>query len=216
MTASLPLAHLGVDGRPCAVHGEPSADAVMTFAVIGSRVTSFNHDIASKLQGLMMALDEMHELLAATLTTDVRCALETAQTALVEATACLSQNRALTRTTTRTRAPVRQVIETASQRFGITLRGAVPEADVEAAIPLLAHGIGLALDAIAGAGRARALDVVASASEGTLTLELTTAAEARPNAADALGLAAFVVAGAGGALHCRDAQHLVVRLPIVA
>jgi peptide/nickel transport system substrate-binding protein len=57
----------------------PIDDAIGQLAAIGSRTPGFNHDIASKIQGVMMALDEIVEL---SRDVDVQRAAETAQTAL--------------------------------------------------------------------------------------------------------------------------------------
>ena len=38
------------------------SDGVLAWAAVGSRISGFHHDSASKLQSLMMALDEAAEL----------------------------------------------------------------------------------------------------------------------------------------------------------
>ena len=83
------MKHKGEDGNECTQH-PTNSDALMTFAVIGSRVSAFNHDIASKLQGMMMALDEIEELLERVGDSDLRRATETAQQSLKEASASAS------------------------------------------------------------------------------------------------------------------------------
>jgi len=56
------IEHLDDQGRPCTKHPSATIDELMVLAVIGSRVSGFHHDIASKLQGLMMSIDEIGEL----------------------------------------------------------------------------------------------------------------------------------------------------------
>ena len=56
------LGHADDAGGTCGKHAAVSADTMMQLAMIGSRASAFHHDCASKLQGLVMALDELGEL----------------------------------------------------------------------------------------------------------------------------------------------------------
>ena len=208
------MKHLDEDGNECTQHATNS-DALMTFAVIGSRVSSFNHDIASKLQGMMMALDEIEELLERVGDSDLRRATETAQQALKEASALLSTNRSLTRTSTKTKAELRDVVRAAGDRAGIEVRGDMPDGQLETVVPLLAQGLGLALDAIAGAGRGRFVEVIATREGDRAKLEFISTAEPAKSPGDAFALASFVIARTGGELRCGRDQRLHVQLPLV-
>jgi len=202
--------HLDESGQPCTKH-PANLDQILTYAAIGSRVSSFNHDIASKLQGLMMALDEIGELLEGSSNGDLRRATETAQSSLQEATTMLSANRALTRTGTKTKTELRDLLRAAGDKVGVTVRGDVLNGQIEAVVPLLAHSIGLAIDAIAGTGRGRAVDVTTSRDGAHVMCAFTSTAELAKNAGDAFALAAFVVGKAGGSLRC---SPLTIQLPI--
>jgi hypothetical protein len=202
--------HLDETGAICTRHA-PSEGALLTLATIGSRVSSFNHDLASKLQGVMMSLDEIAEYVEREPDPALRQAVEDAMGALKEATALLGSNRALTRTATKSKALLRDVIQAAADRIGVIVHGTLPEGQIEAAVPLLQQALGLALDALAGSGRGRSLAVVTTGD----TVVFHANAPAAPGLADALTLAAFVVSAAGGELRCGDGT-LSVRLPLVA
>lgn len=203
--------HLDEDGNPCAVHAT-SEEALMTFAVIGSRVSSFNHDIASKLQGLMMSIDEIDEICERVTDGDLRRATETAQIAIKEASAMLSANRALTRTA-RTKVQLRELVKQASDRSGVAVIGALPDAQVELVVALTAHALGLALDAIGGTGRGRGVAVAATIEAGRAQLVFTGPGGEPAKSGDAFALAAFAIARAGGELRCR-ANGVSVQLPL--
>lgn len=209
------LEHLDEDGHACTRHAA-NLDAILTLAAIGSRVASFNHDIASKLQGLMMALDEIGDLIArdAAPDPDLRRAVETAQLSLAEASALLTANRALTRTSVRTKAALRDVVTAATERVGVALHGELPDGEVEAVVPLLVQGLGLALDAIAGTGRARTVDVAVTRDGARVELVFAAAGEPAKTVGDALALASFILAREHGELRCGRDHRLHVRLPL--
>jgi signal transduction histidine kinase len=206
--------HLDEDGNTCTEH-VASDDALLTFAAIGSRVSTFNHDIASKLQGMMMALDEIEELLERVGDSDLRRATETAQQALKEANALLSANRSLTRTSTKTKAQVADLVKTAGDRAHVEVRGDVPEGQVEGVIALLAQGLGLAIDALAGTGRGRFVDVIATREGDLMKLTFASTADPTKTFADALHLASFVITRANGVLRCGRDRRIHVQLPLV-
>lgn len=204
--------HLDDAGAPCALHAPASTAAVAALAAIGSRVAAFNHDIASKLQGLMMALDEISELVEGHGDSALRPAVDTAHLTLRELSALLAANRALTRASARTATTVAELVRGAGERVGVAVRGELPATPLAAVPPLVAIAIGLALDAAADTGRARAVDVTVTA--GALVIPL--GAHAPANASDALGIAAHVLAGAGGALCCGRDRTLRITLPAAA
>lgn len=205
------LAHLGEDGQPCGHHEAADLDSIFALAAIGSRVSGFNHDLASKLQGIMMAVDLISDLLDQRDEVQLQRATETAQTALREAHALLSANRALTRGTARTRRSLREMIESAADRVGVVVRGELPEVTVEAA-PMLAHGLGHALDAVSGVATDRSIDVTATSGPDTVTLRFPIAPSPARNASELLAIAAFVIRRDGGDLFCTRDARLVIRL----
>jgi hypothetical protein len=207
------LFHAASDGSPCRFHAAAALDEVLLLAAVGVRVSSFNHDIASKLQGLMMSLDEISELLESREDPALRRATETAYTALREANALLASNRALTRTTTRTQAQLRELMASAGARVGVAVTGELPEVTVSATLPMLAHGISLALDAVAGPGRDRAVAVTAAADATGVTLSIGKKTPTPRNAAELLAVASYVLRRDGGSLACASDTELVLRLP---
>lgn len=212
-TAKQPLGHDGDDGQPCTRHVPVSIDALLHFATVGSRISSFHHDIASKLQGLMMALDEITELTEPTGgDTDLGRAAETAHAALKDLTQIFMLNRALAKAPIRGRTTLRELAMRASERVGVTLRGELPEVDLDVAVPLTTQGFALAFDAAAGAGRSRSLEVTALVAEARIELALP-AAPTTATANESLAIAAWVFAHEGGDLRCSESR-ILVRLPV--
>ncbi|MBA3817865.1 MAG: hypothetical protein H0X17_03165, partial [Deltaproteobacteria bacterium] len=202
-----PFVHLDDEGRPCRQHAPATADRLLALATIGSGVSSFNHDIASKLQGLMMALDEIGELVEDRGDDELKQAAASAIASLAEVNQLLTANRALTRTGVCTRVALRDVVAAASRRFNVTVCGELPDGQLEGALALLAHGLGLALDIAAGPGRGRSLDVEATAAGARIELAFSTVTPAAEHAGDHLALAAFAIGQAGGTLCCTSDQR---------
>ncbi len=209
------LGHLGDDARPCARHAEVSLDAILQLAAIGSRMAGFNHDIASKLQGLMMALDEINELAGPD--TELSRTADMAQAALQDLNRLLVSNRTLTKPPVRTRVGLAELTARASERYSVVVRGTIPNAEVELAVPLVIHALALALDASAGPGRSRSLDVDGRIIDGKRA-ELSFASTPIPanNASESLAIASWVLAREGGELRCAPDARVIVRLPIVS
>ncbi len=204
------MKHLDDTGAVC-THHPPNESSLLTLATIGSRVSSFNHDIASKLQGVMMSLEEIGDYVEREPDPGLRQAVEDAMTALKDATALLTANRALTRTATKTKASLSDVVRAAADRSGILVHGDISERQVETAVPLLTQALALVFDALAGGGRARTLSATMSGD----AVVLSSKAPPTPSLADALALAGFVVTNAGGELRCGDGT-VSVRLPFAA
>lgn len=209
------VGHLDEDGKPCTEH-PANLEALLLFATIGSRIASFNHDIASKLQGMMMALDEIEELQSRLDDSDLQRATETAQGSIKEASALLHANRMLTRTSAKTKAQLRDVVHAAGERVGVDVRGDVPDGEIETVVPLLTQALGLAVDAIAGSGRARFVDVIATREATTAKLVFASTAEPTKTIGDSLALASFVIQRASGELRCGRDRRVHVQLPLVA
>lgn len=212
-----PTVHLGLLGAPCEAHERASLDRILALATIGSRVSTFNHDIASKLQGLMMALDELTELLEAKRDPELDRAAEAAQTSLREVNTLLSANRSLTRTATRSRAALGDVIKPAAAHININIviDGELPDAMLEGTLSLLQHGLGLAFDVAAGTGRSRTLTLQTALVDGRVEISCATVSPPPAHAGDHLALAAFAIRHAGGELRCTPDQRIVIRIPLV-
>lgn len=207
------MTHLADDGGPCPHHAPPNLDTLLALAVLGTRHSGFNHDIASKLQGIMMSLDELSESPAISGDLELRRAAEAAMASAQELGALLNAHRALARTSSRTRAPLRTVLTQAGERVGVAVRGAIVEATLEAAIPSVVQALALALDACAGPGRGRGIDVTSSVTGSTIELAFPIATPAPAAHNENLALAVSVFRREGGDLHCRRAGGMVIRLP---
>jgi hypothetical protein len=205
------LAHLDEDGQPCKRHPPADLSALLQLAALGSRVAGYNHDVASKIQGVMMAVDEIGELAR---TSELQRAAETARVALGELSGLLKQNRALAKPPSPILIELRELLARSAQRVGVRLEGSLPEGAVEVAVPLMTQGLALAIDAVAGTERRRSLALGARLEGGSHVLVLPIAPQVVPNIGDSLAIAAWIVRQDRGELRCSDAA-VVVRLPAV-
>lgn len=209
MTARLD--HLDDDDQPCPHHPAAALDAILALATLGARTGGFNHDLASKIQGLMMSLEELVELLGA-IPADAADALATAQLAVRELNQLLAQHRALVRSPARARHAVAAIATQAAARSRVELRGAIPDHAVDVSAPHVVHALALAIDLAAGDGERRAIDVTVTEADGQIELALASA-PGRARGGEALALAAWLLAREHGALRCRDGA-IAIRLPI--
>jgi hypothetical protein len=206
------IGHLDETGRPCTRHPELREDNLLAFAMLGARASSFHHDIASKLQGLMMALDEISELVEMRPDPDIRRAAETAHAALTDLNQLLGGNRALTKPPVRSNAKLGELVVRASERVGVNVRGASPDAAVVVAVPAFTHALTLAIDAAAGVGRNRNIVFEVVASAGCVELLFGMATPAAPNISELLALASWLLARDDAELRC-GADKLAIRVP---
>jgi hypothetical protein len=206
-----PLAHPDEAGASCERHPRANLDALLLLAAFGSRLSSYNHDVASKVQGLMMALDELDELISDRGVADLGRALETARGALRELTQLLAASRALTRPVL-TSATLRDLLVRASERVGVKLRGALPDASLAVTVPLVTQAFALALDVAGGPGRSRSLELEAKVLADHVELSLPCAAP--PTKGELLALVGFLLARDGGSLCCTADDRLLLRLPL--
>jgi hypothetical protein len=199
--------HLDEHGRPCTRHVVAAPDLV-ALAAIGSRTSSFNHDAASKLQSLMMALDEISELVDLG-DPSLRVATETAHTALRELHQLFTANRALTKPPQRSPIRLAELVSRAADRFGVAFRGELPELEVEAGPPAMTHALALVLDLCAGAGaHGRTVELAVTIEPARVGLAITGVAGAIARSpqerAVVLSLASFLIARDHGELRCGD------------
>ena len=207
------IEHVDETGAPCARHRPPSAATMYQLALVGSRAPAFHHDCASKLQGLVMALDELSELTENGDPQLIR-AIEAAMEVSRELNGLLNINRALTKPAAKTAIAVRDLVKAAADRVGVALQGALPEAMLTAAVAPMTHALALTIDVAAGTGRGRSLAISGAIDGREVELALPTVAAQPTNASEALAIATFVVARDGGKLWCSAAgDRLLVRLP---
>jgi signal transduction histidine kinase len=211
--SDLLIEHLDETGAPCAHHPPVRADAMLQLAMIGSRASAFHHDCASKLQGLVMALDELGELTEHG-DPQVLRALESALDSTRELNALLNANRALTKLSARTPIAIGELARKAGHRVGVTVQGAGTDAMVDVGVPAMTHALALAIDVVAGSGRGRTVAIASAVVAHEVELVLHASANQPANASEALAIASFVAGREGGKLWCSAAgDRLLLRLP---
>lgn len=210
-----PVVHVDETGAPCAQHGPVAAEALLQLALVGSRAPGFHHDCASKLQGILMALEEIGEL-ATHADPDLLRAVESATEASRELNALLSTSRALTKPAGKGTIGLGELLGRASMRVAVTLRGTLPDLTVSVSVPAVTQALALAIDVAAGAGRGRLLEIRGARVDAQVELSLPLGALPPPTAAEAMAIASFVVSREGGRLWCSAAgDRLTVRLPVI-
>ena len=210
------LSHLDEHGQPCPHHPVAAESELLALALVGSRAPSFHHDLASKLQGLMMAVDEISEV-SGEVPPPVMRAINTAHGALREVLSLLGNNRALTKPPVPVTMSIGELLARSAERVLVTFRCAAPAAVVEVPPPAMIHALSLVIDVAGGPGRGRTVEATAELDAGTVVVALGASSDLVPNSGEALALAAFVLERVGGSLTCAaGGSRLVVRLPAVA
>jgi hypothetical protein len=214
-----PGEHFDEDAKPCARHAKAPLESIFALATVGSRTSGFNHDIASKLQGLMMALDEISELAEAldpVNRDNVARATEGAQACLKDVLGILNTNRAMTKPAMRAPVALSELTTRAGERVYVTLQGALPDLDVGVSAPTMIHALSLLFDAAGGPGRGRTIPVEASRTPTHVSLSIPIVGTG-PSSPESLALASFVLVRDGGSLRCiDDGTRFVIELPISA
>jgi hypothetical protein len=210
------IQHTDEAGQPCTRHGTLTEHRALELATLGSRMPSFHHDAASKLQSLMMALDEISEL-ASSDATDLRTSIDTAHSALRELNHLLSANRALAKAPVAARIALPDLLQRAAEATGVRIRTPIAAHDVRLHIPAVRHALSLLLDLTAGPSHlGRVVDVTCDFAGDHYVLRLAGPPEAQAkvpiNAGESIGLATFVIDREEGTLHC-TATGFVVSLP---
>ena len=204
--------HKDEHDRACTRHPVSASDQLLALAVLGARAPSFHHDIASKLQALMMAIDELTEIAGNSLPPLTR-AIDTADVALEDVLELLNRSRALTKAPSRTRTTLSELLARSGERVHVNLRGAIPSVNLEVSVPWVTHALALVLDVAGGPGRGRWIDAAIALDGSHTSITLTTIPEAPSNASDLMALASFVLVREGGELRCAgDGRQIVVRL----
>jgi hypothetical protein len=206
------LGHLDEEGRPCTQHAA-ATDKLMTFAALGSRASGFHHDAASKLQSLMMALDEISELIGEG-DSDVRTATETAQSSLHQLHALLTANRALAKPPQAVRTLLPELLARSAERHGVKLTGEVPSLELMVAPPSMMHALSMLLDLVAPPRtQGRTVQVSATSADDRATLRLAGTQPTHASVNELIAITVFMVAREGGTLRC-TANGFVVELPL--
>jgi hypothetical protein len=209
------ISHRDEQGNVCTRH-EPTTDALLAWAAVGSRISGFHHDSASKLQSLLMAIDEAADVLGDE-RPDVQRALDTAMTSLRELHGLLTENRALAKAPQPKTTPVSEIVRRAAARYSIKLGGDAGAQSVFVAPPSIIHAISLLLDACAGPKQGpRAVDVAGAEHDGMVELSIVPSGGGTASAAnESIAVAAFLIAREAGELRC-SANGFVVQLPVAA
>jgi hypothetical protein len=139
------LAHLDEHGRPCTHHPAATSAPLLALALVGSRAPSFHHDLASKLQGLMMAVDEIGEV-SGDVPPPVIRAIDTARGALRDVLSLLGGNRALTKPPIPAATPLGELVARAAERVYVTFHCTPPAVTVEVPPPAMIHALSLVID----------------------------------------------------------------------
>ena len=213
--------HLDQAGLPCTQHSPAAQDLMLAFAAVGARMPGFHHDAASKLQSLMMAIDELGELLEAA-GGDVHQALETANVSLRELHQLFTANRALGKPPVSASILVQDLLERASARAGVRLTGDQPPSKlaIEASFPAMLHAFASLLEVIGGPSQlGRGVTVKLAVADAQLELALAGPASTETGSdahlSETFAIAAFLIARDGGELRCGGASpRFIIRLPV--
>jgi hypothetical protein len=211
--------HLDEDGQPCTRHAPPVVDTLLGLAMVGSRTPAFHHDTASKLQSLVMAIDEIGEIADVMQNPDLQRASATALTALRDLHGMFNANRALSRPPQATRVSIGELIGRAAERAGLVIHGDIPADAVEVNVAAMTHAFAVLFDLAAGVVKlGRLLDLTRTPAEGFVELRIRPpegATHAPPRTTELLTVATFVIRRDRGELRCTKDDGFIIRLPTV-
>jgi hypothetical protein len=217
------MSHLDENGEPCTRHPPLPEPRLYELATLGSRMSGFHHDAASKLQSLVMALDDLGET-ASSVPPELVSTIETARAALAELSSLFAANRVFAKGVLRTRIEYKELLARASARVGVKLNGELPVCDLRVTVPALTHALALLIDVAACGSHAKRFVAIES-SVGPANVVLTIAGPADgkppPHADESIAIAAFVIARDEGVLRCggrgqRFTLELAVATPTTA
>jgi len=204
--------HVDEGGAPCTRHAPPRPDVMVSLALVGTRTSGFNHDLASKLQGLLMTLEDLVERLGERGEPDLHRAASEASVAAQEIAGLVTQSRALTRSPGPSRRTLRELLAASCDRAGVELLAELPEVELDVVAPHVAHAIALAIEVAAGPGRGRPLESTCRIDGGRIELVLTATKQPTSYASEYLALASAILRRDYGDLRCGDGR-LVIWLP---
>jgi len=207
------VGHLDENGELCRRHSL-TPENLFGLALLGSGIVYLHHEVASKLQRLMIALDEISEL--GSEMQGIRDAAAIAQDSLKELHGLLAWSRALAKAPKRTRNSLAEILAHAAERSNITLHGEIPNVILDVAAHSFTHAISLLLDlAVDPKANLRAADVTVSAAEREVSITIIAPREhqMRPTANEHVSLVAFLLTRDGGELRCAH-DRFRLRLPV--
>jgi hypothetical protein len=212
--------HLDESGQPCTRHGKLTEQRLYELATLGSRMPGFHHDAASKLQSLMMALDEISELANAD-EADLRTSIDTAHAALRELNQILSANRAIAKAPQPARIALPELVARAADGVGVRFRAGIVAHDVRVAAPAVRHALSLLLDLTAGPSHlGRVVDVACELVGNHYELRMSGPPEASAklpsNAGESIGIATYVIEREGGTIRCTPNGFVVTLTAAIA
>lgn len=210
------IQHTDEAGQPCTRHGSLSQQRLLELATLGSRMPSFHHDAASKLQSLMMALDEISELASGD-GGELRTSIDTAHGALRELNQLLSANRALAKAPVVARIALADLLHRGAEGAGVRIRTPIAAQDVRVHVPAVRHALSQLFDLTAGPSHlGRVVDATCELDGDRYIVRLSGPPEAQSklpaNTGEAVGLATFVIDREEGTLRCTP-TGFVVMLP---
>jgi hypothetical protein len=121
-------------------------DGILSLALVGARARGFQHDLASKLQGLMIAVDEVAEHNAALGDPRLARAVDAAMLSLRDVQSLLAAFRALARGADPRPCSLRELISSAARSAGVAATDAVPDLSIHATPGAAAQALSLAFD----------------------------------------------------------------------
>lgn len=205
--------HLDERGEPCATHPQIRPEAMLLLALVGTRATGLNHDLASKLQGLLMTLEDLAERLGERGEADLARAATEASTSAQDLVEIVTASRALTRQPGPSRQTLRELVAASCQRAGIELTAELVDAEIEIIAPHVVHALALVIEVAGGLGRGRPLESSCRHVNDGVELVLTAAPRTTSYASEYLALAGAVLRRSGGDLRCGPSR-ITVWLPI--
>lgn len=212
MSAAFPV-HVDEGGAPCTRHAAPRPDVLISLALVGTRATGFNHDLASKLQGLLMTLEDLVERLGERGEPDLHRAASEASVAAQEIAGLVTESRALTRSPGPSRRTLRELLAESCERAGVELVAELPEVELDIVAPHVMHALALAIEVAAGPGRGRPLESSCRVDGGRVELVLAAAKQTTSYASEYLALAAAILRRDRGDVRCGEGR-LVIWLPL--
>jgi hypothetical protein len=207
--------HTDESGGPCMDHAPVRPDVMLRLALVGSRATGFNHDLASKLQALLMTLEDLAERLGERGEPELHRAASDGFAMATEIAGLITESRALTRPPTPARRSLRELIAASCKRAGVGLTAEIVDAEVELAAPHVVHAISLAIEVAAGPGRGRALESTCRVVDGRIELVLAAARKTTSYASEYLALAAASLRPHGGDVGCGAERIVILLRPVL-
>jgi hypothetical protein len=199
-------------GEPCSSHRPVRPEVMLTLALVGSRASGLNHDLASKLQGLLMTLEDLTERLADHADPDLHSSAAEASAVAQELAQLVTASRSLTRSSPPSRCPLRELVAASCDRAGVELDTQLIDAELEISEPPVIHALSLIIEVAAGPGRGRALEATCRLAGEQIEIVLTAARQTTGYASEYLALASAILRRHGGDVRC-GAERLVIWLP---